>query len=120
MERARRFDDRQPHLDGQVRATRSATIGPEEGVGQFFRHGAFVCSVRYTLVTVEQQSATDSNARASYTGVLRFDATAAAIVEQLRCRDHLFELEIVGGHRMACRAVEPLGSGGLRWIVHLT
>lgn len=118
MEKARRFGDRRSHLDGQVRVTRSATVGPEEGVGQFFRHGAFVCSVRYTLVTVEQQSG-DSSARASYTGVLRFDATASAIAEQLRCRDHLFELEIVGGHRLSCRPVEPLGTGELRWIVRL-
>jgi hypothetical protein len=120
MEKARRIDARPAHLDGQVRTTRPAAIGPEEGVGQLLRHGAFVSSVRYTLVTVEQQPASDSGGRPSYTGVLRFEATASAIAEQLRCPDHVFELEIVGGQRLSCRPVEPLGSGGLRWIVRLT
>jgi len=98
-------------------------VGAEEGVGLFFRNGAFLTSVRYTLVAFENQrengSSSSTEKTVIYTAVLHFDAAATEFSHLLDVGGQLFALETPQGVRMSCRPVEALGPNRLRWIVRL-
>jgi hypothetical protein len=96
-------------------------VGAEEGVGLLFRNGAFLTSVRYTLVAFENERDGSSAERTVvYTAVLHFESAASECSRLLDGGGHLLALETAQGLRMACRPVEALGASRLRWIVRLT